>query len=108
MVQGVTAFAVSYTGDLDLDRHRTELAQLWGGPVCVVLAKHAQAELLAIQADLTGDVGKQLGLQMLGSGVSLDTIIGDAILVTPEIQGALDARYGAGTVLLTPALTPVH
>ena len=41
----------AFTGDLG--RHRQELEQVWGGPLCVVRFDHSQDELLHIQNQLT-------------------------------------------------------
>ena len=97
----------AFTGDLE--RHETELREIWGGALCVTKHKYTLAKLDGIMNELMGGVAKQLGLQPLGADgdeyqgiVTFDVVFGDA-----EDQKALDARYGTGLVVMRSAIRPV-
>jgi hypothetical protein len=96
-----------FTGDRE--RHEAEMRKVWGGPLCVVERDVPTADELAYirkEAEASLD---ELGLQMLssaGPGVEPIIEIGVVIDVEGKGQAALDARYGAGVVRLSPALKP--
>ena len=96
-------FNASFTGDLV--RHRTELQREWNGPLCVSQAERTLSELKSIQHRLS-DVPR---IQVLDSGINefADRVECDVVVLDPEQKASLDARFGAGAVLATPALTPV-
>jgi hypothetical protein len=102
---------VAFTGDLDA--HRAQLRALWGGPFCVLHHDRSTAQLQAIQKELSGSVGKELGLQTSPADFqgSIDEVNNDisfdVMVATPAAQAALDQRYGAGLVHLHGLLTPV-
>jgi len=100
-------YTVAYTGDLD--RHRSELAAIWGGPVCVIQRSRTEASLRAITDELFGDFGRSIGLQVLSSGNNdlRNTVMCTAMVSTPALQQKLDERFGTGVVELTGALQPV-
>ena len=101
---GRIVLTVAVTGDVE--RHRSEISEVWGGPLCVVEFERTHAELSRIQTEL-GD-GSELGLHLLSSSVA-DTrnrVEARVVLADAADQAALDARYGAGTVVLESALTP--
>jgi hypothetical protein len=93
----------------DLDRHRRELAEIWGGPLCVVQYERTEAELRRIQDELTDRGKTDFGLVVLSSSVDIvDNQVELGVVIAPEeIQAAIDARYGEGVVRLLPALMPV-
>ena len=100
-------YNVQYTGDLE--RHRAELAQIWGGPICVSQGVRPYRELQAMVRDLDGALGKQLGLQVT-SVIPLDRegqIIVDVVVANGDLQRAVDAVYGQGVVKLIPQLLQV-
>lgn len=103
---GIIAIA-AFTGDLE--RHEAELKRVWGGPLCVTQLERTQAALQRIQRELGGDVGRDLGLQVTWSATSVvDNRVEVGVVVAgPEAVSAVDERYGAGAVLLVPALEPV-
>jgi hypothetical protein len=103
---GIIAIA-AFTGDLE--RHEVELRELWGGPLCVTLHERTQAELNRIQEELGGEVGASLGLQTTwSSGNVVDNLVEVGVVVAgDDIVAAVEERYGAGAVLLVPALEPV-
>lgn len=94
----------AFTGDVE--RHRTELAEVWGGPLCVVEHPHTLAELTQIQTDL---LAEQKTLRMLSSGTDevRNRIVVDVIFADAKTQAEMDARYGKDTVRLVSALRPV-
>jgi hypothetical protein len=97
----------AYTGDLE--RHESELRGVWGGPLCVVGSERTYEELRAIQDELSSEVGTELGLEVLGSGVSQHENVVDVEVVVADEDArlAVEERYGVGAVALHPALTPV-
>jgi hypothetical protein len=104
---GIIAIA-AFTGDLG--RHEAELKEVWGGPLCVTQVERTQAELEGIQRALSGEVGKELGLQVTWSASSVvdNRIEVGVIIADPEAVAAVEERYGDGAVLLVPALEPVQ
>lgn len=105
--QGLTILSAAFTGDLD--RHRAELAAVWGGPLCVVEHSRTLDELLRIQEELHDGGAEEFGLQTLDSSVYEHENVVElrVVVVDDETREAVDARYGEGTVRLVPALTPV-
>lgn len=96
---------VAFTSDLE--RHRAELAEVWGGPLCLVKHERRMADLLRIQKEFSPP--NEWGLRLLGS--SVDVVHNDVevtvVVFDEETRARVDARYGEGTVRLTSALTPV-
>jgi hypothetical protein len=97
----------AFTGDLD--RHRREIAEIWGGPLCVVRYERTEAELGRIQDELSDRGDADFGLKVLSSDVDIvDNQVELGVVIAPEeIQAAVDARYGKGVVRLVPSLVPV-
>lgn len=104
---GIIAIA-AFTGDLG--RHELDLRELWGGPLCVTQHERTQAELNRIQEELGGEVGESLGLQTTWSSANVvDNLVEVGVVVAgDEVVAAVEERYGAGAVLLVPALEPVQ
>ena len=94
----------AFTGDVE--RHRTELAETWGGPLCVVEHAHTLAELTQIQTALLAEAKP---LRMLSSSTDevRNRVVVDVIVADAEAQSAMDARYGKDTVRLFSALRRV-
>jgi hypothetical protein len=105
--ENVIAIA-AFTGDLE--RHETELREIWGGALCVTQHDRTEAELRAIQRELSGVVGEELGLEVTwSSGSVVDNRVEVGVVVAgPEALSAVEDRYGPGAVLLVPALEPVE
>ncbi len=101
---GAFVLTVAVTGDVE--RHRADLEEIWGGPLCVVAFEHTLADLQRIQAEL-GD-GSGAGLHLLSSSVAVtrNRVEAMVVLAAEEDQAAMDARYGPGTVVLESALQP--
>jgi len=93
----------------DLSHHEAELRRLWGGPLCVFRQERPHDELRRIQRELGAGAVADLGFQTTWSDidVSQNRVEVGAIVVTPAMREAIDARYGDGTVLVIPALEPV-
>jgi hypothetical protein len=99
----------------ELDRHRRELAALWGGPICVVERARTDADLLRIRDELFGEFGPRIGLEVLSAGIGgadgpagMEFVVWvDAMVVTDEMRRAVDEEFGTGVVVLHAALRPV-
>jgi hypothetical protein len=98
---------VAFTGDLA--RHQAELRPRWGGRLCVTRQQRSYRQLLGIQGELQGDVGAELGLRVLGTGIreSANAVTLMVVVLEERARAALDARYGTGAVQATAVLTPV-
>jgi hypothetical protein len=98
---------VAFTGDLA--RHQAELRPRWGGRLCVTRQQRSYRQLLGIQRELQGDVGADLGLRVLGTGIreSANAVTLTVVVLEERAREALDARYGPGAVQATAMLTPV-
>jgi hypothetical protein len=92
---------VTYTKDLD--RHEAELREIWGGALCVSTARHTEAELARIQDELTSAPG----VVSAGSDPTTGTVNLGVFVALESRQRELDARYGAGVVVLQGLLKPV-
>lgn len=91
---------VMFTGDLE--RHEAELRAIWGGALCVSSAPRSQADLLAIQAEVTGLPG------VLGSAPDERSgTVQVSVIIDDGLQAELDAQYGEGVVEVISALRPV-
>lgn len=102
---GVQVLTLAFTGALE--RHEQEARATWGGALCVVQHERTLAALQAVADDLWGR--KDTGLQLTSSAVleAQNHVELGAVAVTVEQQAELDRRYGAGTVVVAPGLTPV-
>lgn len=92
---------VRFTGDLD--RHERELRARWGGALCVSGADRTEADLLAIQAEVSEmDGALWSSTDVVGNRVELGVVVDDGL------QARLDERYGEGAVVVVPALHPIR
>jgi len=98
---------VAFTGALA--RHEAELRPRWGGRLCVTRQQRSYRALVRIQRELQGAAGTDLGLQVLSTGIdeSANAVDLRTVVLDERTRAAVDARYGAGAVLATAALTPV-
>src|SRR6266536_1794874 len=98
---------VAFTGDPA--RHEAQLRPRWGGRLCVTRQQRSYRELLRIQRQLQGAAGKKLDLRVLGTGIDeyANAVDLQVVVLEERARAALDARYGAGAVQATAALTPV-
>jgi hypothetical protein len=95
---------IAFTGDIA--RHETEARLTWGGPLCMIELSRTHAELRRIQ----DEIDEFEGIEMLWSDVDVTRGIVEVgvIVATHELRDELADRYGAGTVVLYPALLPVE
>jgi hypothetical protein len=98
---------VAFTGELA--RHEAELRPRWGGRLCVTRQQRSYRQLLAIQRELHGEAGRDLGLRVLGSGIreSANAVTLMVVVLEARARAALEARYGVGAVQAEAKLTPV-
>lgn len=92
---------VTYTKDLA--RHETELRKIWGGALCVSLAKHSEAELRQIQDELSTEPG----VISSGSDPTNSVVTLGVLVATQGRQQELNNRYGDGVVILQGQLKPL-
>jgi hypothetical protein len=101
-------FTVAYTGDLE--RHREELAAMWGGAICVVERPRTEASLAAIADELIDGGGKSFGLDVQSTAVDdLNNRVTITVMaIDANTQARLDERYGTGVVHVTAHLHPLR
>ncbi|HKE15927.1 MAG TPA: hypothetical protein VKB80_13715 [Kofleriaceae bacterium] len=93
---------VSFTGDVA--GHTARLREVWGGALCVSQVRYTEAQLVSIQKAVT---------ESLPGGASSDIdvyanrVMFRAWAAFERNQKELDARYGAGAVVLTGVLRPI-
>jgi hypothetical protein len=93
----------SFTGDLE--RHEADLRAIWGGLLCVTLAKRRSADLRIVQNELAQD--DTLRLLSVGSG-TIDGVVELTVVYDDgSIQARLNDAYGDGVVKVTSALKPI-
>jgi hypothetical protein len=99
---------VAFTGDIE--RHESALRELWEGPLCVVSFERSLGELMDIQNELSGDVGKEMGLEVLTSAASENRNVVEisVVIATPEMLDALEKRYGPSVVEVDARLRPTE
>lgn len=95
---------VRFTGDL---AGREEwIREVWGGALCVSQAKYTLQELSKIEQELQSQHGDDVlysNADEYANHVELEMYV-----ATDELQDGLDAKYGAGVVLLDGWLEPVE
>jgi hypothetical protein len=98
---------VAFTGELA--RHQAELRPRWGGRLCVTRQQRSYRQLLGIQRELQGDVGAELGLRVLSTGIDeyANAVTLMVAVLEEQAREAIEARYGSGAVEATAVLTPV-
>ena len=89
---------VRVTGDVKAAE--AELREVWGGALCVSLARHTEDELHRIQEELTELPG------MLSSGSGDDRVDVQVVHDDGSLQSWADATYGPGLVRISSALVP--
>ncbi len=91
---------VLFTGDLE--RHEQELRAIWGGALCVAGAERSDAELDAIQQEVSEVEGFLWSSRNpVGNHVEVGVAVDDGL------QAAMDERFGEGVVVVVPELRPV-
>ncbi len=74
------------------------LRKVWGGPLCVSVSEHTEAELVEIQDGLQDLPG------LLSSGPQLDKLMVDVVWDDGTLQAWADAAYGEGLVVIRSVL----
>ena len=102
-----TILSLAFTGDLG--GHEEEIREHWGGPLCVTEYEHPLTRLSEIQKELSGDAGRDLGLEVLFSDISVNRNLVEigVVVIDADTREEIDERYGAGTVEVTAQLQPV-
>ena len=93
---------IAFTGSLK--RHERELRKVWGGPLCLVKQEHTEAELRAIQDELT----KRLEGNVLSSWIGVDGTIVLEVIVADAATDAAVEGYEPGLVEIEERLRPVE
>jgi hypothetical protein len=77
--------------------------------LCVTRQQRSYRQLLGIQRELQGEVGAELGLRVLGTGIreSANAVTLMVVVLEERAREALEARYGVGAVQAEAKLTPV-
>jgi hypothetical protein len=85
----------------DVAGMEVQLRAVWGGALCVSMAKHTDAELRRITAQVDKSAGHLLLSSSWGDdGVDLDVFVDE----DGRLQKEFDAKYGKGVVRVTSAL----
>jgi len=97
------SFVLNVTTTADAVALHNAIREVWGGSLCVSRAVRDEATLLEVQSEVTGDPG------VMGSAPDIRTgqLVVQVYVATAEQQRTYDERYGAGTVRLEGALTPI-
>lgn len=85
-----------------VDAAEARIREVWGGPLCVTVAEHTEAELRSIQAEVTDRP------DMLSAGTDVTTGTVELYVIHDDgtLQTALDEKYGKGVVRVDSALVP--
>jgi hypothetical protein len=83
-----------------------DLRELWGGALCVSTALRTQAELTAIQNEISAD-SVAIGITTTSVDDVTGTIAVEVIVDDGTLQSTYDDRYGPGLVRVTSWLQPV-
>jgi hypothetical protein len=106
MRHGDLVLNTAFTGDIE--RHTERLRAVWGGALCVPRHERTLAELQAVIGRLgTEDAQREFGVLRAAVHEPANVVEVGVILATPELQAALDARFGHGVVRAEGALQPV-
>jgi hypothetical protein len=105
--EGNVILNAAFTGNLD--SHRSELEELWGGPLCLVEHDRALNDLTKLRNRVFDEAQSEFGLQILTSDVSEVTglITIGVVWIDDQTKQAFEERYGPGTIEFEPALLPV-
>jgi hypothetical protein len=98
---------LAFTGDPE--EHRQQVEEVWGGPLCMIEHRqHSQAELLAIQRELS-DRAQDFDIELLYSWTDVvkERVVAGVVLASAASQAAIDALFGPGIVVMESALQPL-
>jgi hypothetical protein len=93
---------LAFTGDLD--RHRREARERWGGALCVTQLPRALKDLRRIQ-----DALRDGPFDLLSNGVDepANVVEAEVLIADDAARRWVDERFGPGVVVLTGRLQPV-
>ncbi|MEW1840104.1 hypothetical protein AB0392_19345 [Nonomuraea angiospora] len=94
---------LKFTGDLS--GREAWIREVWGGALCVSGAARSQSELEAIQREVETELGDRL--VSASSSVRGNQVTAQVWVATDELRRDLEARHGAGAVVLDGVLRPV-
>jgi len=91
------------------EQFEAELRPRWGGRLCVTRQQRSHRGLQRIQRELQGPAGAELGLHVLTTGIDdhANAVTVTVVVLEERARRALEARHGAGAVLVDARLTPV-
>ncbi|MBE1590840.1 hypothetical protein ACFPOI_07370 [Nonomuraea angiospora] len=93
---------LKFTGDLS--GREAWIREVWGGALCVSGAARSQSELEAIQRQVEAELGDRL--VSASSSVRGNQVTAQVWVATDELRRDLEARHGAGAVVLDGVLRP--
>ena len=75
--------------------------------MCVTRQQRTYRELVGIQRQLQGAAGKELGLRVLGTSIDeyANAVDLQVVVLEERARATLEARYSAGALQATAALT---
>jgi hypothetical protein len=89
----------------DLERQEAELRKIWGGALCVTRHKHTLAKLERLM-NTAAVFARERGIQVLsmdGDEQRDRTVLG-VVFADAQDQAAMDAKFGADTIVLVPRI----
>ena len=92
-----------------LRRHEAAARRYWGGALCVVHHDVTFERLREIQKDLDGEIGRELGLDIVFSDTSeyKGVVELGVTVITPAARQEIDQRYGEVVVEIDAGLHPI-
>jgi hypothetical protein len=93
----------------DAERHREELAHIWGGPLCLVEYERTGDDLDRIHDELPDPGSHGFGVDVLWSATDVirNRVEIGVVIFDERAQTEFDRRYGVGAVRQVPSLIPV-
>ena len=96
-----------FTGEVE--RHRSKLRELWGGPLCVSEAELTLAELTKLEETVRAELEDDGVLILFSSVDEVHGVVGIGLLVPDdELQKRFDGAFGEGVVEIDSAMKPVE
>ena len=86
----------------DLARHEADIRTVWGGALCLSLARHTMAELMRIQVVVASAPGSYSSIDVVTGTIEVGEYV-----ATQARQRQLDSEYGPGLVTLVGSFVPI-
>lgn len=98
---------LAFTGEIEA--HKADIRQIWGGPLCVVAFEHTLKELRRIQDEIGEIAGAEFDLELLSTSMNeyRNVVEIGVVVIDPATRERIDTRYGEGVVEVTPQLQPL-